>query len=382
MKTQILTTIFLILFSTILSAQHIARVENIKIQSTSLNQERELLVYTPIDYDWRANEYFNVIYVFDSHSREFFDYTSAIISFLSGGSKSFIVVGVTSPYNEELDYSRNNDFLPVLQTKDAIERYGNYSGNADKFYDYVSTEVITYIDSHYRTLDNKIAIGHSLSASFVLDAFVKNPKLFNNYIAISPNMAYEDDKLADKLINFEYSKIEKPTYLYMSNADEGLNYWQEWKPAREKVYAFFNQQVKNDNLKVEIHEFTENGHWNAFPPSLNKALEFYFKSIYEVQEKELGEKEYTVTIKLKVLDKEDTIYITGNQDNLGNWNPEKIQMQKSSDYERDITLQLKSPAQFKFTKGTWDTEVLAKGTYGSVTIKPEAASEFKFEIEN
>ncbi|MDP4821071.1 MAG: hypothetical protein NWR67_08690 [Saprospiraceae bacterium] len=78
-------------------AQPIARVENVKIQSTALNQEREILIYTPIDYDWRTNEYFNVIYVFDSQNREFFDYTSSMISFLTNGDKPFIVVGIIIP---------------------------------------------------------------------------------------------------------------------------------------------------------------------------------------------------------------------------------------------------------------------------------------------
>ncbi|WP_111710118.1 alpha/beta hydrolase-fold protein [Lutibacter citreus] len=382
MIKNIITTILITLWSGITFAQNIARVENVKIHSKSLNQEREILIYTPIDYDWRVNEYFNVFYVFDSHSREFFDYTSSIISFLTNNTKSFIIVGITSPYNEKLDYGRNNDLLPVLETKNSIDRYGKYSGNADNFFNFVSTEIIPYIDSNYRTLNNKIAIGHSLSASFVLNSFIKNPNLFNDYIAISPNLAYDNNKLANKLVNLNYSKIEKPTYLYLSNANEGIKYWQEWKPARDKVYSFFNQTLKNDNLRVQINEFPENNHWNTFPPSLNKALNFYFKNIYDLQEKELSDKEYNATIKVKVLNKKDTIYITGNQDNLGNWNPKKVQMVRVSDFEREIKLKLKSPAQFKFTKGNWESEAELNGTYGSITIRPEKKSEFEFNIEN
>ena len=114
MMKNIIIIILIALWTSVTFGQNIARVENVKIQSKSLNQEREILIYTPIDYDWRVNEYFNVIYVFDSHSREFFDYTSSIISFLTDNTNSFIVVGITSPYNEGLDYSRNNDLLPVL----------------------------------------------------------------------------------------------------------------------------------------------------------------------------------------------------------------------------------------------------------------------------
>lgn len=380
-KNIILITL-ITFYSSSIFGQNIARVENVKIESKNLGQEREILIYTPIDYDWRENESFNVIYVFDSQSREFFDYTSSMISFLTDNTKSYIVVGITSPYNEKLDYARNNDLLPVLKTKDSKDRYGKYSGNADNFFVFVSDEVIPFIDSNYRTLNNRVAVGHSLSASFVLSSFIKNSNLFNSYIAISPNLAYDKDKLANELVNFDYSKIEKPTYLYLSNANEGINYWKEWKPAREKVYSFYRQELKNNNLKVKINEFPECNHWSTFPPSLNKGLDFYFKEIFDLQEKELSKEEYKVTIKVKVPKKEDTLYITGNQDNLGKWNPEKIKMEKVSDFERQITLKLKSPAQFKFTRGNWKSEAEVTGTYGNITIRPEKQTEFEFKIEN
>ncbi len=381
MIKNILPIILITFLTSSIFGQNIARVKNIKIQSKSLNQEREILIYTPIDYDWRENESFNVIYVFDSQSREFFDYTSSMISFLTDNTKSYIVVGITSPYNEKLDYGRNNDLLPVLETKNSIDRFGKYSGNAEKFYSYVSTEVIPFIDSNYRTLNNKIAVGHSLSASFILYSFIKQPNLFNAYLAISPNLAYDNKKLTSKLINFNYSKIEKPTYLYLSNANEGV-YEKHFKPAREKVYSFYKLTLKNNNLKVQINEFPENNHWNTFPPSLSKGLDFYFKQILNLQEKELSEEAYETIIKVKVLNKNDTIYITGNQDNLGNWNPDKIKMKKVSDLERQITLRLKSPAQFKFTRGNWDSEAEVVGTYGNIIIRPEKQTEFKFKIES
>lgn len=363
-------------------AQQIARVENVKIQSKFLNQEREILIYTPADYDWRTNEYFNVIYVFDSQNREFFDYTSSIISFLTDGNQSFIVIGISSPYNEELDYSRNSDLLPVLETASSKDRYGNYSGNADNFLGYVSSEVIPYINSNYRTLNHNIVVGHSLGASFILYSLLEKPNLFENYIAISPNLAYDEDKLSKALTNFDYSKIKKPTFIYLSNANEGIEYWKEWKPAREQVYSFFKDSLTEKNITVEIGNFPDNNHWSTFPPSLNKALEFYFKSIQNKQYSELSKDENEVTIKVKVPKKKDTIYITGNQTNLADWNPEKIKMKKISNYEREITLKLKSPAQFKFTRGNWDSEANVVGTYGNVIIKPELKKAFDFEIEN
>ena len=362
--------------------QNIARVEKVSIASKALDQQRDILIYTPVDYDWRTNEFFNVIYVFDSQNREFFDYTSSMISFLTDNSKSFIVVGISSPYIEELDYARNNDLLPVLETKSSIDRYGKYSGNAENFFDYVSTEVIPYVDANYRTLSNRLAIGHSLSASFVLHSFLKKQDLFNNYIAVSPNLAYDDDKLANRLVNFDYSELKSTTYLYLSHANEGIEYWKEWKPAREKVYTFFEEKLDNEKLKVQIEGFKEKNHWNTFPPSLNKALGFYFQNISGIQEKELSSEAYEVTIKVKTLKEQDTVYIVGSQNALGNWDPGKIRMTKTSALEREVTLKLKSPAQFKFTRGSWDSEAEVIGTFRNISIKPEKAPEFNFEIEN
>lgn len=379
MKLKIhLITIFTICYLQI-NAQSIARVETKKIQSKFLKQERELLIYTPIDYDWRVNEYFDVIYVFDSQNREFFDYANSIISFLPNNGKSFIVVGITSPFNEELNYGRNNDLLPVLTTEDSKKRYGTYSGNADNFLEFITNEVVPFVDNNYRSLTTKIAVGHSLSASFLLYSIIKKPNLFSDYIAISPNLAYDNEFLTQSLISFDYTKIKNKTFLYLSNADEGIEYWKEWKPAREKLYNFFDNKLKNEKITIKINNYPTKNHLSTFPPSLNDAFEFYFKNITQINEEQTSSQLFETKIRLKVQNKTDTIYITGNQKNLGNWNPEKIKMKEISEFEREIVLKLQSPAQFKFTKGNWESELQINGTYDKVTIKPEIKQEYEFK---
>lgn len=382
MKVKIYLLLLLAIFYKNTNAQSLAKVEHIKIQSKSLQQEREILVATPIDYDWRVNEYFNVIYVFDSQDRAFFDYTNAMVSFLTDANKSYIIVGITSPYNKKLDYARNNDLLPVLETEKSKNKYGKYAGNAENFLAYVSEEVLPFVNSNYRTLKHSIAVGHSLSASFILSSLVKKPNLFRNYIAISPNLANDNEKLAKELINFDYKKINDFTYLYVSNANEGLKYWQEWKPAREKFYAFLNNQLNEAIITTKVAKFPQKNHYNTFPPSLDNALDHYFKNVSEKQHKELSKEEFAVKIKVKVPNENDTIYITGNQNNIGNWNPNKVTLKKVSKYEREISLKLKSPAIFKFTRGNWESEAEVIGTYRDITILPELKKEFVFEIED
>lgn len=64
------------------------------------------------------------------------------------------------------------------------------------------------------------------------------------------------------------------------------------------------------------------------------------------------------TIKVSVPNETDEVFITGNQESLGNWQPEKVKMNKISKYEREVSLTLSFPAEFKFTRGHWESEAI------------------------
>jgi len=378
MKNSLVLFFFLFLVSS--KAQEIAKIESIKINSKELQQEREILIYTPKNYDESKFSYYDVIYVFDSQNREFFDYVHSVISFLSNTSKNFIVVGITSTYIEKLNYARNNDLLPYPKNTNPKDFYNGYSGNADNFLSYVKKEVVPYIESNYRTLNHRTAVGHSLSASFIVYAMLNETNLFDNYIAISPNFSFDKERLVADIKQFDYAKIKSNKFLYISHANEAQN-WKEWKPAREKVYSFLQDSLKTDKLKVVIKDYSTETHWSTFAPSFNTAIQYYFDNIYENQQKELSSEEYEITIHVKVPNKEDEIYITGNQINLGNWNPSQVKMKKKSDFERELKVKLHSPAQFKFTKGTWETEAEVKnGGMQNIIIIPKNGKEYRFEV--
>lgn len=378
MKNSLVLFFFLFLVSS--KAQEIAKIESIKINSKELQQEREILIYTPKNYDESKFSYYDVIYVFDSQNREFFDYVHSVISFLSNTSKNFIVVGITSTYIEKLNYARNNDLLPYPKNTNPKDFYNGYSGNADNFLRYVNKEVVPYVESNYRTLNHRTAVGHSLSASFIVYAMLNETNLFDNYIAISPNFSFDKERLVNDIKQFDYTKIKSNKFLYISHANEAQN-WKEWKPAREKVYSFLQDSLKTDKLKVVIKDYSTETHWSSFAPSFNTAIQYYFDNIYENQQKELSSEEYEITIHVKVPNKEDEIYITGNQINLGNWNPSQVKMKKKSDFERELKVKLHSPAQFKFTKGTWETEAEVKnGGMQNIIIIPKNGKEYRFEV--
>lgn len=70
------------------------------------------------------------------------------------------------------------------------------------------------------------------------------------------------------------------------------------------------------------------------------------------------------------------VFITGNQAPLADWNPQGIKMDKVNDTTYSIDLELKLPAEFKFTQGSWEKQITPGNAYvGNLRIHhPDKAS--------
>jgi hypothetical protein len=63
-----------------------------------------------------------------------------------------------------------------------------------------------------------------------------------------------------------------------------------------------------------------------------------------------------IRITAKVPNATDEVYIVGNQKAMGHWNPGAVKMQKVSEHEHSIEVEVTYPVEFKFTKGSWASE--------------------------
>ena len=113
-------------------------------------------------------------------------------------------------------------------------------------------------------------------------------------------------------------------------------------------------------------------------------LQAYLDSIQPKQEMELSREQYEVTFRIKVTNEDDEVYITGNQESLGNWQPDQVLMQKVAPLERSVTLKVQDPVQLQFTHGDWDSQLWIKVGEGGwstrkLTVRPEEGKEYLFE---
>ena len=364
-KTIITTLLALVALGA--SAQ-LESVKELTMKSEYFNHERQVLIYTPDNYMKYDQTYYDVIYVFDAQDRTMFDLVHCLLNIAckpdpdGGRSTNFIIVGICSPTLWDINYFRNHDYLPMpLHGNNGLFKEGYYYGRSPDLKKFVKNELMPYVAAHYRTSGRTLGIGHSLSASFVLDALVTDD-LFDDYIAISPNCAYDEYRLATDIESHQFKDRKTPRFIYASMAGEieKDEYWgDEWKAGWERVCTFLKDRSHfNDNTVTSVQTFPEYGHYTSFMPSLTAALNDYIVFGAKNLVSYVGEDTYPVHIELRGKNLPDDIYITGNQDALGNWEAKGVKMPLANDSTASIDLRLHLPAQFKFTRGSWEREAI------------------------
>ncbi|OYQ43517.1 alpha/beta hydrolase-fold protein [Flavobacterium aurantiibacter] len=265
-----------------------------------------------------------------------------------------------------------------MQTDEARQAYGKYCGNADKFFQFVTQEVFSYMQENYRVLSRRSAIGHSLGASFLVYSFLKNPDTFDNYVLMSPNLAYDANRLIRELKQFDFSTIKPYKYFYLSFANEAVSF-PEWKPAVDESFMLFDSLQGSKNFFVKLATFPESNHFSSALPALTDALDTYFKKVYDRQQAQLSDTFVEVEVVVEVSNPKAELYITGNQNAVGNWNPAAIKMNRLSDKERSIKLKVQAPFIFKITQGSWESEATLDGISGNVTLIPGKEKRYRFK---
>ena len=185
-------------------------VKEVTMKSEYFNHDRQVLIYTPVNYPQFDQTYYDVIYVFDAQDRTIFDLVHCLLNIAckpdpdGGRSTNFIIVGICSPNLWDISYFRNHDYLPMpLHGNNGLFKEGYYYGKSPDLKKFVKNELMPYVKNNYRTSGRSLGIGHSLSASFVLDAMITDD-LFDDYIVISPNCCYDEYRLATDIENHHH----------------------------------------------------------------------------------------------------------------------------------------------------------------------------------
>ncbi|QKF76917.1 alpha/beta hydrolase [Arcobacter defluvii] len=159
----------------------------------------------------------------------------------------------TPPYKGELKILANRGSSEYLQ------------GGAEKFYNFLQNELKPIIEENYPINTKKQTLfGHSYGGLFTLYAFLNHSEDFQNFIAASPSIWWNDFNILKELKNKKF-KIKNPKKLYLSVGEienKGKN------PSDIETFASYLKNTQN--LEIKILNISNASHIEALFPALNQ----------------------------------------------------------------------------------------------------------------
>jgi hypothetical protein len=188
--------------------------QSFTLRSRVLGQQRKVNIYVPPSYA-RGEKRYPVLYVLDGGEAQDFHHISGLaqLATISGATAELIVVGI-----ETRDRVRELTFATTDPRY--VEQWPTHGSSAD-FRRHVADEVIPFVESRFRTSGDTALIGESLAGLFIVETFLRQPALFDHYIAISPSLWWDSRSLSKEAGALLARHDEATRTLFLAIADEG-----------------------------------------------------------------------------------------------------------------------------------------------------------------
>lgn len=244
--------LFIVLL-TLLSISCFSQVKIINYNSGKLQEKRELYISLPSSYEKNPTKRYPLLLLLDG------DYLlnpftgTLIYGAYWDDLPEVIIVGISQGKNNQRSIDCGLD-----------EVTGMPDGKSADFFDFISLELIPFIQHDYRTTNFKIIAGHDLTAAFSNFFLYKENPLFDAYICLSPELPVNmENTLSDIL-----ASTKLPLFYYLSTADGDNQKMQE----RIKAFDTKIQANKNPNLDYKFENFKDASHFSLVLHSIPTAL--------------------------------------------------------------------------------------------------------------
>jgi len=262
-KKRLMAIIIIVLTTSLISAQEkaedISIGHSLKITSSILGEDRDILIYLPEGYNESEKKY-PVLYMLDGETH--FHHGSGIVQFLSANDRIPQCIVVAIP-----NTNRGRDFsLPT-----GIEEANR--GGADNFLDFLQDELMPLIDLKYRTHPYSILFGHSSTGMFSVYTFVERPHLFNANIAASPSLQERNGFVVEKAKKLLTKESTKNRALYITLGNE---------PSFVESIENFTTILKgfyDTGLEWKYEIMLKEDHGSVVHKSIYQGLEFVFSGL-------------------------------------------------------------------------------------------------------
>jgi len=240
------------------------------LHSAVLGESREFYVDLPDSYVEGSDTKYPVVYILDGDVM--LNALHTVHSYYNGGfMPEMILIGISNAENRTRD----------LTTSELSERrgqaYNQENGGAEKFTDFIQSELIPFIEEKYPVTNYRTLIGHSYAGLFTVNMLLKHTDAFENYLAIDPSMDWDEQKLLkeSKEILSQNSFTGKSLFVSLGGqlhmADTDITIDNVMKDTTE--FTLFSRSNIELSKIAETHK--ENGlnfYWKFYPNDLHGTI--------------------------------------------------------------------------------------------------------------
>ncbi|MEN8123342.1 MAG: alpha/beta hydrolase-fold protein [Bacteroidota bacterium] len=245
MKTTLFLTL-LFLSTTILFGQDIKIGFKDSIQSNVLNENRKFIVKFPRDYN-NSDKSYPVIYRLDGDLDMYTETVGTInrLVHMEELMPDMIIVMIENT-------NRNRDMMPTNTS------FFRSEPGAENFKKFIENELIPHINNSYRTTNEKLLCGQSLSAIFTLYYFLTSPASFDSFIACSGGFPDCEEYFINLTNDFLKAGQDKPTNIFMTH---GLTDFLDPEGVINKQLLDFTQRIESkENIICKLKIYDDEGH--------------------------------------------------------------------------------------------------------------------------
>ncbi len=188
--------------------------ETFTIDSKVLGETRRINVYPPPGYDKSPSTLWPVLYMPDGGMAEDFLHVAGLIEVLVGDHtmRPFLLVGIENT-------ERRRDLTgPTENPED--RKIAPHVGGSEPFRKFIREELMPEVKRRYRTTDESAIVGESLAGLFVVETLLKEPDLFDTYLAFDPSLWWNNAALVRSAAKELDARPNLRKTLYFASSDE------------------------------------------------------------------------------------------------------------------------------------------------------------------
>jgi len=279
-----LSTLFFLFTNSQIQAQRNSSTKKDSLYSNTFNDYKTVWVQLPENFNSESPEKYPVVYILDG-SVQLNTLETVYNNYWGHYLPHMILVGISNQTNRTRDLTTSQ----IKMRRGAA--FDQETGGAEKFTEYITKELIPYIDKAYPTTSYRTLIGHSYAGLFTINMLINHNEFFKNYIAIDPSLDWDNQKLlkqAKEKLAFENFKGKS---LFISMAAEQLHMMDESVtvnnlmestseftlfPRSIMEFSNFVESHKNNGLNFSWKIYPEDLHGTVPLPSIRDGLVFLF----------------------------------------------------------------------------------------------------------